>query len=303
MADPTGGIASTVIGSTIAARGAKKAAGIQAAAADRAAELQYQATLPKSVSGVFGDFTYDDEGQLASISLSPELQKIYADRLARSQEQSELIKAYDPNAYQQEFYEEQKALAARDEEQKRLDLENRLRAQGLLGSSTGATRLRSLYEAQDVADLRRRAEARNAAREQLTFMRGLEGGDITSASAIGSLGSDYANIGRGIGSNLGAAVQSGAANQFAAAQNLADSTAAFWGKIGSSVGNAMGGPSYSGFGSGVNLGFTPSYGQAGLFGTGMGSLAGTSNQFGTDMFSQQNMMLAQQNAGFDNNVF
>jgi len=239
MADPVVG---TIASAAIGARGAKKSAQIQADAADRAAQLQYQATLPKSVSGVFGDFTYDDESQLANISLSPELQKIYDARLARSQEQSELIKAYDPNAYQQEFYEEQKAWAARDEEQQRLDLENRLRRQGLLGSTTGALRTRSLYESQDIKDLRRRAEARNAAREQLTFMRGLEGGDITSASAIGSLGSDYANIGRGIGSNLGAAVQSGAANQFAAAQNAADATAAFWNKIGTGVGNSFSQP-------------------------------------------------------------
>jgi len=298
-----GSIVGSVVGGLIANRGAKKAAGIQADAADRAAQLQYEAALPKNVRSLLGEFTYDDETKQAKIALTPELEQIYKDRLARAAQTTAGIGAFDPAAYQQQFYEEQRALAAPGEERARLAMENRLRAQGLLGSTTGGIRTQSLLESQATKDLMRRAEARTAAQQEQTFLRGLEAGDVTAATGIAGLGGDLSNIGMGIGSDLGRAATAGAKMQFEAAQNLADSQASFWGKMGSTIGDAIGGQSYSGFGSGVNLGFTPSYGQAGLFGTGMGSLAGTSNQFGTDMFSQQNMMLAQQNAGFDNNVF
>lgn len=230
-------LGSAVIGSI----GARKAAKTQSAAADRAAALQYEASLPKNVRSLLGEFTYDDVTKQAEIALTPELEQIYRDRLARAAEQTARISAYDPSTYQQEFYEEQRALAAPGEERERLALENRLRAQGMLGATGGALRTQALLETQARKDLMRRAEARTAAQQQQTFMRGLESGDITAATQIAGLGGDLSNIGMGIGSTLGSAAGAGAARQFEAAQNLADSQAAFWSKIGGGVGDLLGG--------------------------------------------------------------
>jgi len=243
MADPTGGILTSVAGSAISSRGSKKAARTQSAAADRAAQLQYEATLPKNVRSLLGEFTYDDATKQAEIALTPELEQIYRDRLARAAQQTAAISAYDPMADQQAFYEEQRALAAPGEERERLALENRLRAQGLLGSTTGGIRTQSLLESQARKDLLRRAEARTAAQQQQTFMRGLESGDISAATGIAGLGGEMANIGMGIGSRLGSAAGAGAARQFEAAQNLADTQAAFYKKLGSDFGSLMGGTS------------------------------------------------------------
>lgn len=228
-------------GAAISGGGAKQGANTQIDKASELSEKQYQATLPKNVSSLLGEFTYDDETRQAKISLTPELEDAYKRYLDRSRKQSELISTYDPNAYAEQFYQEQLALAAPGEEQRRIDLENRLRAQGLLGSTTGMQRTRSLYEAQDIKDLRRRAEARTAGQQQLSFMRGLESGDLSTATGIAGLGGDLSNIGMGIGSNLGSAVGAGAAREFEAAQNLADAQSSFWSKIGSTVGDAIGG--------------------------------------------------------------
>ena len=233
-----GEIAAPIAGSLIAARGARKAAQTQADAATRAAELQYEAAMPKNVQSIFGTFGYDDETKQATIGLAPELEKIYRDRLARSAEATQAISAYDPRTYQQQFYEEQQALAAPAEERQRLAMENRLRAQGLLGATTGGIQMQSLLESQATKDLARRAEARSAAQQEMNYLRSLEAGDITAATAIGGLGGELANIGTGIGSQLAGAAQYGSNLQMAAARNLSDAQAGFWSKIGSTIGQA-----------------------------------------------------------------
>ena len=250
-----GEIAAPIAGSLIAARGARKAAQTQADAATRAAQLQYEAAMPKNVQSIFGTFGYDDETKQATIGLAPELEKIYRDRLARSAEATQAISAYDPRTYQQQFYEEQQALAAPAEERQRLAMENRLRAQGLLGATTGGIQMQSLLESQATKDLARRAEARSAAQQEMNYLRSLEAGDITAATAIGGLGGELSNIGTGIGSQLAGAAQYGSNLQMAAARNLSDAQAGFWSKIGSTIGQA----DYS------NM--MPSYGRGSAFGS------------------------------------
>jgi len=227
-----------LIGSMISSSGARSAARTQADAADRAAAAQLAAMKPKDVESLFGTFTYDDETGTAKLGLSPELEKIYRDRLARSAEATQAISAYDPRTYQQQFYEEQQALAAPAEERQRLAMENRLRAQGLLGSTTGGIQMQSLLESQATKDLARRAEARSAAQQELDYLRKLEAGDIQAATGIGALGGDLANIGMNIGSNLASATRYGSDLQMSAARNLSDAQAGFWSKIGSTIGQA-----------------------------------------------------------------
>jgi len=231
-----GEVVGSIAGSLIAARGAKKAAQSQAAAAERNAQLAYEQSKPRDVSGLFGTATFDPETQAASLALSPELQEIYKQRLARAGGYTQAISAYDPSRYQEQFYEEEKALAAPAEERERLALEERLLAQGMLGSTGGALRQQSLLEAQSTKDLARRAEARSAAQQELTFLRGLESGDVGTATQLGALPMDYASLGRGIGTGMSSAAMTGASMRNVAAQNVADTQAAFWSKLGGQVG-------------------------------------------------------------------
>jgi len=243
-----------LIGSMISSSGARSAARTQADAADRAAAAQLAAMKPKDVESLFGTFTYDDETGTAKLGLSPELEKIYRDRLARSAEATQAISAYDPRTYQQQFYEEQQALAAPAEERQRLAMENRLRAQGLLGATTGGIQMQSLLESQATKDLARRAEARSAAQQELDYLRKLEAGDIQAATGIGALGGDLSNIGTGIGSKLASATQYGSDLQMTAARNLSDAQAGFWSKIGSTIGQATYNPQMPSYGAGSAFG-------------------------------------------------
>ena len=168
-------------GSIISGLGARSAAKSQAAAAERNAQLAYEQSKPRDVSGLFGTATFDPETQAATLALSPELQDIYKQRLARAGGYTQAISQYDPSRYQEQFYQEQRALAAPGEERERLALEERLLAQGMLGSTGGGLRQQSLLEAQATKDLARRAEARTAAQQELTFLRGLESGDVGNA--------------------------------------------------------------------------------------------------------------------------
>ena len=264
MAISTGAalLGSAVIGGL----GARSAAKSQAASADRNAQLAYEQSLPWSTKGIFGEATFDEDTRQATIGLSPELQKLYEDRLARAAGITQQIGAYDPEAYRKEFLAEQRALAAPEEERQRLATENRLRRMGLLTATAGASQVRGLEEALQMKDLARVAEARSAAQQQQTFLRGLESQDIGTALQLGALPMDYASMGRGIGQGLSGAAQAGASMRQTAAANLADTTAAFWGSLGGSLGNyASGGQLYNNqlFGGGYST-FPTVYGQGAM---------------------------------------
>ena len=259
-----GSVVGSVIGSVISARGAKKAAQAQASAAERNAQLAYEQSLPWDIKGILGGATFDEEGKLGELTLSPELQKLYEERLARTSGISAGIGAFDPAAYQQQFYEEQRALAAPGEERERLALENRLRRQGLLTATAGASQARGLEEALQMKDLARRAEARGAAQQEQTFLRGLESQDLGTALQLGALPMDYATLGRGIGAGLSSVAQSGATMRNQAAQNVADTQAAFWSKLGGTIGSYGQPNQYQQyFGAAQQYGFNPFGGGSG----------------------------------------
>jgi len=230
---PWGAVAGAVIG----AYGANKAAKKQSAAADRNADKAYEQSLPWSMQGMFGGASFDEEGRMAYTELSPEMQEQYNAMMERSRGYADQISQFDSGQMQEDFYQEQKALSEPGEQQDRLAMENRLYAQGMLGSSGGEGRMRGLQTAQSMKDLARRAEARSASEAQLDRIRGRQSSDFGAALQIGALPMDYANLGRGIGSGMSGAAQSGAAMRNTAAQNAADTTAGFWSQLGQTVGS------------------------------------------------------------------
>ena len=98
--------------------------------------------------------------------------------------------------------------------------------------------------------------------------RARESEDLTRALGIGALPGDYANLGRGVGQGMTGAAQSGAKLRSEGAWNRADTSAAGWGGLGKSIGEADWG---SIFGSSPSTGGT-TYVPGGSY-TGSGDMA------------------------------
>ena len=262
--------AAAVGGSLISSYGANKAAKKGAASADRAAELAYKQSLPWDVKGMFGSATFDEGGRTSEIKLDPEMQKLYDRLYGRAGGYGEQVAAMGdtPLAVEKRFYDKQKAISAPGEERERLALESRLLAQGMLGSTGGAGRMQTLLEAQGMKDLVRRSDAASQSQQLLDLYRTRETGDIKQAVGIGALPYDYASLGRGIGGGMSSAAQYGAGLRSQGALNRADTSAAGWGSLGKSIGQADWG---SIFGSSPSTGGT-TYVPGGSY-TGSGDMA------------------------------
>ena len=224
-------------GSIISGLGARSAAKRNAAAQDRAAQLAYEQSLPWSTSGMFGSATFDEDGRTAEMTLSPELQAHYDRLFGRAGATAEQVEAMsgDPFAMQQKLYEQQKGLFAPQQERERLAMENRLRAQGMLGATGGQMRMGTLLESQQMQDLARQVQSMEQAQQLIDDYRDREAGDISDALNLGELPLAYANLGRGIGTGTSPAATYGAGLRSGAAKTSAGATANFWGQLGQSV--------------------------------------------------------------------
>jgi hypothetical protein len=261
-----GAIAGPIIGGLIGASGARSAAKTAAAGQERAAELAYEQSLPWDVKGMFGSATFDEDGRAADIQLDPEMKALYDRLYGRAGGYAEQVEAMgkDPLAMQQKFYEEQKAIAAPGEEKDRLALENRLLAQGMLGSTGGASRMGELQTAQGMKDLVRRADAMSQSQQMLDLYRTRETGDIKQALGIGALPYDYATLGRGIGGGMSGAATYGAGLRSEGAKGIGATTANAWGGLGRQIGEADWGNMYGNRGGGYQ-GSYDSWGNQGGF--------------------------------------
>lgn len=267
LAIPFWNIVAPIVGSLISSRGAKKAADRSASTQEAAAQLQYQQSLPWSTTGMFGGATFDEEGRTAELTLSPELQA-QADRLfGRAGVTAEQVEGMmgDPFAMQQELYRQQKELFAPQQERERLNLEARLAEQGTLFATGGIEKMRALQEAQQQQDLARQVQSLGQVQDLIDRYRGREAEDISQALTLGELPLSYAELGRGIGSNLSRSAQYGAGLRSGAAKNISDTQSAFWGQLGKSIGGMEWGGSGGLFG-GTSMSPTTGYG-----GYGMGS--------------------------------
>jgi hypothetical protein len=138
---------------------------------------------------------------------------------------------------QQQLYEQQKALFAPVDRQSVLGLEARQEAQGRGGTRGGAGEMQGMLQALQQKDLARQVQSFDQAQNYLTNLRGRQQSDIGQAITMGALPESYLNIGRGIGSGMSGAAQTGASLMNAAAKNSADTTSAFWTQLGQTVGS------------------------------------------------------------------
>jgi len=195
----------TAIGSAISSSGARKSAAQAQQTAREQAELAYQRSLPISVSGMFGDVGFDEATRTMDIGMSPELQAEYDVALADPARQRGFIAGLeaDPMAAAETFYQQQRQLYAPQQEADRIALENRLLAQGMLGSTGGEGQMAALRSAQYMQDLQARQGARQEAQQLIDTYRARAAQGLAQAEAIGGLPAKYAALSRGVGSDLG----------------------------------------------------------------------------------------------------
>jgi len=208
------------IGGAVAGYGADKASRQAQATAREQAELAYKRSLPINVGGMFGDVSYDEQSRTMDVGLSPELQAQYDIALADADRQRQYISGIegDPMAAAESFYQQQRELYAPQQEADRIALENRLLAQGMLGSTGGQGQMEALRSAQYTQDLQARQAARQEAQQLIDTYRARTAQNLASVEALGGLPLQYANLSRGIGSDLGSAAGTAAKTVTDAAQ-------------------------------------------------------------------------------------
>jgi len=272
-----GQLASAAIG-LYSANKQKKAQAQAGREAKEAADLAYKRSLPWDVQGAFGQAEYDEDGRQLTMGLSEPWQGEYDLAMAGAGKQRGFIAGMeaDPMAAGQKFYEMQKALYAPEQEKDRLSQENRLLAQGMLGSTGGASRIEALRKAQSMQDLQAQYAGLDKAQGMIDTYRGRAATDLGMAETIGQLPQKYAETGRGIGTGMATIAGAAGKMQSAAAQAGAASNANIYGGL-----------------AGQFQGLVPQGG--GMFGD-FGSIGNfnTASTFNTNPWSEQTRMLASQ---------
>ena len=218
-----GAIASSLIGGIMTNRAAKKAAESQRQAGEQA----YQRSLPRNVQGLFGNFSYDEQGG-STMTLSDDLQGQYDRLMGRAGQTGEQIQNLNPLELQQSLYDQQYGLLQPQQEQQTLDQEARLLQQGRLGSTGGAGQMQALQEAQGQQRAGLMASSYGVAQQTLDSMRQREAMDTQNALAIGNLPMNYANTSAQMAGLTGAAGQYAGNAQQEAALGLGGTQANFW---------------------------------------------------------------------------
>ena len=214
----------TLAGGLMANRSAKKAARGQRQAAD----LAYERSLPWQTTGMFGGASFDPESREATFDLSPEMQAEYERYMGRAGGTSEALAALeaDPMAAASQYAEQMKGLYRPQQEADRLRLENRLLAQGMLGSTGGGARTQALLGAQQQKDLQTEAASVQQAQQMIDLLRGRESSDFGQAIGIGNMPMQYGQYGQGLGSGMSSVALGAAGMQSQAGVGLAGAQAA-----------------------------------------------------------------------------
>ena len=194
---------------------------------NREAELAYKRSLPVGVTGMFGNVSFDEEGRMLDISADPRLTAEADLALEDVQRQREYLSELegDPMSAAANYLAMQRQLMAPKQAEDRLALEERLLAQGMLGSTGGANRQQALAEAQAQQDLQAQYGAIDKAQSMIDTYRARQAEGLGTFESIGELPFKYAQLSRGIGSDLGSAAETSAKMKSNAAQAMAQSKA------------------------------------------------------------------------------
>ena len=218
-----GAIASSLIGGIMTNRAAKKAAEAQRQAGEQA----YQRSLPRNVQGLFGNFSYDEQGG-STMALSGDLQSQYDALMGRAGQTGQQIQDLNPLELQQSLYDQQYGLLQPQQEQEMLAQESRLLQQGRLGSTGGAGQMQALQEAQGQQRAGLLANSYATAQQTMDSMRQREAMDRQNALGIGALPMNYANTSAQMAGLMGAGAQYAGNAAQGAALGYGGTQANFW---------------------------------------------------------------------------
>ena len=214
---------------------ASQAARESQSAQEQAAQLAWERSQPWNVGGVFGATTFDPETRTSLQTLSPEMQAQYDASMASAASNRAQADALglDPAAMGKQFYEQQKAIYAPEQEKQRLERENRLVAQGMFGSS--GAQMNALLDAQAQQDAQAQIAAYDKAQAIQDTYRSRYASDLALAQGMGNLPGSYSQAGMGIGANLTGIAGTAAGMQSSAAKQMSDATAGMWGGMAGAV--------------------------------------------------------------------
>jgi hypothetical protein len=224
------GLGSTLLGGGLAFLGAREDQKASTQAAQAQADLirdannqAIEAGQPFGVGSIGGTAEFDPDSKTALLNLSPELQDIYQGALSRSGLFGEqlLPLAADPFGAADVFYEQQQPFFQRDEDRLRTDLETRLLAQGRLGSTGGREQMGTLEESILRGQNERRTQSFTQAQQLIDSLLGRESGDIGTATGLLAIPAELADIGMGVGGDLGAIAGAGLRARADAASGIA----------------------------------------------------------------------------------
>jgi len=198
---------------TAAAQAQADAMRANAAAAEAAAQ-------PWGVGSLGGTAGFDEASRTALLNLSPELQNIYAGALERSGlwGTQALALGADPFESANRLYDIQQQYWDPKEAQLRTDLESRLLAQGRLGTTGGQRTMGELEESIGALQQVRRNESMSQAQSLVNELLGRETSDIGQAVGLLNIPLQQANVGMGLGGQLGSAAAKAMSARNAAAE-------------------------------------------------------------------------------------
>jgi len=222
IAPGIGGSIGSALGGALDKNSASKSS---AAAAKAEADAAQAAANPIGVTGMFGTTAYDPTTRTLNIAGDPRLTELSDFALADMARQGEYVAELegDPTAAAQKYLAMQRELMAPKQEQDRLALEERLLAQGMLGSTGGANRQQALAEAQAQQDLQAQYGAIDKAQSMIDTYRARQAEGLGTFENIGALPYKYAQLSQGIGADLGSAAESAAEMRNAATAARAQS--------------------------------------------------------------------------------
>lgn len=175
----------------------------------------------------------------ATATLSPEYQALRDQYMQQAGGQLGAMGAFDPNQASRDMYDKLASLSEPTEARARTDLESRLLAQGMLGSTGGGIQQQSLFDSQGQSRIARELQSWTTAQDTLNQMQGRAINATNAASGLDALPLQNLNLGGVLGGRQSAANGFGAGLQFQAAQNKGDSIASFWSGLGQQVAPAI----------------------------------------------------------------
>lgn len=220
------------IGGGLSLYGANSAANKLSDAANNAA--QQGKFTPYNVYSGAGAGMFDANGN-ATATLSPEYQALRNQYLQNANGNLSALQNYDPQAAANTVYGQLSALSAPQEEQDRLNMENRLLAQGMLGSTGGGIQNQALLTSQGLAGVGRQVQSWQMGQDVLNQMQNRALGATNAATALDAMPLNNLNMGGAFGGRAQQGNQFGANLQYNAAGAGAGATASFWQGLGQQV--------------------------------------------------------------------